>query len=354
VTGSLTDARELHTATLLTQGAQNGEVLVTGGFGVKGFLDSTELYDPSTGTWSPSGSLVNAVDAQTATLLNNGKVLIAGGFSGVAPVANAELWNPNSGKWSNTGFMTTGRGGQTATLLPNGQVLAAGGGGPSGEILTSAELYTPGNGRWAATGSMNTGRLAGSAALLPNGNVLVTGGQDSSGNPLASSELFSLDTDLNLVMPADKTVNATSPAGAIVNYKPNVNDENTATTSLNCSPPSGSTFPVGDTTVTCTATDTDGDLNSPAQGTMIVHVLGAAAQVAALETEVIGVGTGTSLADKLAAVASDLASNDTTDACGTLDAFINEVRAQAGASIPGALAGKLISAALRIERVIGC
>ena len=51
-TGSLNIARVYHTATLLP----NGKVLVTGGRGYNyEALNSAELYDPATGTWSITG-----------------------------------------------------------------------------------------------------------------------------------------------------------------------------------------------------------------------------------------------------------------------------------------------------------
>jgi hypothetical protein len=49
----MNNGRYLHTASVLT----NGKVLVTGGYGYSGDLNSVELYDPSTGTWTITGRM---------------------------------------------------------------------------------------------------------------------------------------------------------------------------------------------------------------------------------------------------------------------------------------------------------
>ena len=64
----------------------------------------------------------------TATLLPSGKVLVAGGFNTMAPLSSAELYDPTTGTWAPTGSMTDARAFYTATLLPSGKVLVAGGG----------------------------------------------------------------------------------------------------------------------------------------------------------------------------------------------------------------------------------
>jgi hypothetical protein len=75
MTGSMTTARENHTATLLP----NGKVMVTGGDNHSVYLSSSEIYDPATGLWAATGALNTGRAYHKATLLPDGKVLIAEG-----------------------------------------------------------------------------------------------------------------------------------------------------------------------------------------------------------------------------------------------------------------------------------
>jgi uncharacterized delta-60 repeat protein len=80
----------------------------------------------------------------------------------------------------------------------------------------------------------------------------------------------------------------------------------------------------------------------------------AAEQLAALALAVVGVGPGTSLADKVRKAQTSLAAGNESGACTTLGAFIREVGAQSGKSIPEPMATSLVSDANRIRTTLGC
>jgi len=186
-TGSMTVLGP-HTATLLS----DGRVLMTGGCSPKGcgsnVLASAELYDPSTGTFGPTASMTTARSGAGATRLADGRVLIAGGCAAwicttSEQLLSAELYDPETGTFSPTGSMTV-VGPHTVALLSDGRVLALGG------YNGIADLYDPNTGAFARTSSMTTARTSPSATLLSDGRVLVAGGYDASEKVLASAEIY--------------------------------------------------------------------------------------------------------------------------------------------------------------------
>jgi hypothetical protein len=237
LTGRMMRPRTGHSATLLP----NGRVLIAGGetdpasYPASG---TAELYDPATGTFSPTGVMLQAQWDNSATLLPNGKVLITGGTTGstsccpiaafpelydpstgsftaagayatlgavaetnglvavsatalrdgrvlVASEPAAELYDPVMDVFSRTGTMTTGGplgtpqyiGGRTGTLLHDGRVLLVGGEHEDFGRFATAELYDASSGVFTATGSMAFVRDSHAATLLDDGRVLITGGE---------------------------------------------------------------------------------------------------------------------------------------------------------------------------------
>jgi hypothetical protein len=205
-TGSMTVSRSGHTATRLP----DGRVLIAGGvqdFGpgtvpIQGpGVASAEIYDPVSGTFTSTGSMSEGRSGHTATLLVDGTVFITGTDN------TAELFSPGTETFSVVGELLTPRCGATATLRNDSTVLVAGGRACSSHITSraTAELFAPESGGFVATGSLITARDGHTATLLVDGTVLITGGAThifkcyggpggggclTSTNVLSSAELF--------------------------------------------------------------------------------------------------------------------------------------------------------------------
>lgn len=161
-----------------------------------------------------------------------------------------------------------------------------------------------------------------------------------------------------LSVPAGVVADATGCAGAAITYDVSAVDDTDPAPGVSCSPASGTSFPIGITTVQCTATDAAGNA---AAASFTVTVRGAVDQLNDLIARVQDLnakqGIVNSLDAKLQAAreALDAArAGDASSACGKLEAFSNEVRAQSGQAITEADAEFLIAAASRIAAVICC
>jgi len=211
-TGPMGATRQSHAATLLA----DGRVLVVGGLtsdtseadagGSTGpttfilaatganVLKTAELYDPASGTFSPTGSMIDPRHQFTATLLVDGQVLVlGGGGEAYSSRTSAELYDPGTGTFARTGSMAKARWLHTATRLVDGRVLIAGGRSPNDRTLASVEIYDPASGSFSTVGPLAESRQQHTATLLADGRVLIAGGytQDQdSWNVLASTEIF--------------------------------------------------------------------------------------------------------------------------------------------------------------------
>ena len=104
---------------------------------------------------------------------------------------------------------------------------------------------------------------SGSAFAVGSTNVRCTA-TDAAGNMAEGTfAVVVMDTTSPLVVvPASITVEATSPAGAIVTFTVSASDLASGALTPVCAPPSGSLFAVGTLTVACTATDGSGNVGT--------------------------------------------------------------------------------------------
>jgi len=153
-TWSATGGAGITTLNVITPRLSSGEVLVTSGFISGNRAESAAaLYDPSTGQFTYLNGPCRCA-AFNGALLKTGEVLVAGGtivvpgnpYPSYQTIKSAELWDPSTQAWTTTGNLNGSRSGQSMTVLQNGEVLVAGGSQStknSGVILATAELYKP-------------------------------------------------------------------------------------------------------------------------------------------------------------------------------------------------------------------
>jgi hypothetical protein len=123
----------------------------------------------------------------------------------------------------------------------------------------------------AATASDNVSSGTGLAitsnapAAFPLGMTLVTWtATDAAGNSSSASQLVTVvdDDPPTITVPDNVAVTATGPNGAVVVYQATAQDAIEGPINPSCAPVSGSTFPIGTTSVVCTATDAAGNTAS--------------------------------------------------------------------------------------------
>jgi len=162
-------------------------------------------------------------------------------------------------------------------------------------------------------------------------------------------------------VPADIVV-TTDPlqSTAVVTFAVTAMAVDGSAAAVSCSPPSGSAFPIGTTTVSCVGTDAYGNVGT-ASFTVTVHGI---VQLIAIDISQIQSftlakpGITISFDVKLQAILATARAGNITAACSELQAFINEVNAQtqppASKPLTPAQASQLLAAANQIKTVLGC
>ena len=178
---------------------------------------------------------------------------------------------------------------------------------------------------------------------------------DESGNSASALQsVLVRDVEAPSISGADISVDATNRFGAIVNYV-TISSDNVAVVEVSCSRQSGSMFPAGRTTVTCTASDAAGN---HASASFIVTVRGAAEQLVALigfmEDLDLSNGAANPMLNQLRHALADI-QDENGVSCKKIDDFIRlltERRKSSEISAPEV--SEILADARRIQAVLGC
>jgi len=232
---------------------------------------SPALANQTVEATGPSGAAVNftttATDAVDATPTVNcnpaSGTTYPLGVTTVQCTATDDAGNSAQGSFTVTVRDTTAP--TFSPALANQTVEAT---GPSGAAVnftaTATDAVDP-------TPTVNCNPASGTTYPLGVTTVQCTATDDAGNSRQGSFTVTVRDTTAPTFSPAlaNQTVEATSPSGAAVNFTATATDAVDATPTVNCNPASGSAYPLGVTTVQCTATD---DAGNSRQGSFTVTV----------------------------------------------------------------------------------
>jgi hypothetical protein len=140
-------------------------------------LNTSELYDSVSDSWSPTASMESARMGHAIAALPNGIVVVAGGYSlnsgDIEFVDTAEAYDVSVDAWSPIASMNVHRG-YISAAVAEGRVYVFG-----GFTRSDGEVYDPTTDNWAAIAPMSTDRDA-YAAVTVGGNIYVMGGRSYS------------------------------------------------------------------------------------------------------------------------------------------------------------------------------
>lgn len=125
--------------------------------------------------------------------------------------------------------------------------------------------------------------------------VMCTAGDDSGNMVMDIFDIIVEDTTPPVLsgMPSDGTVEATSGAGAVYVFSdPTATDIADLSPSVGCIPASGSTFPLGITTVTCTATDDSSNTDEDTFNVTVVDTTPPVISLSGFDPVFVEIGSG--------------------------------------------------------------
>jgi hypothetical protein len=242
----------------------------TGGISNNVFPGTVVVAINKGGVWLSGGTSGPWSFGDYGAQLGNIQVTVPCGSNGITQIITVDLQagistngkslNPDSQHLS---FTITG-GANAASCIPADNTppvlslpvdITAEASGPTGAVV----FYSGASATDNLDGPVPVTCTPASGATYPLGPTTVTcSASDSHGNTgTGSFNITVVDTTApNVTVPANITAEATGPSGAAVNFSASATDLVDGVITPTCSPASGSIFPLGETTVNCSATDT--------------------------------------------------------------------------------------------------
>lgn len=160
-------------------------------------LNTTEVYDPATETWSPFAPMPTP-RYRLSTSVVAGKIYAIGGTTGSSVLPTVEIYNPVTNTWTSKASMPTPRQ-HLSTSVVDGRIYAIGGVEEtlvwgSRTILPTVEVYDPVADTWSPKASLPTARAMLSTSVIDR-KIYAIGGVRGTNAAFVTTEVY--DPDAN-------------------------------------------------------------------------------------------------------------------------------------------------------------
>jgi N-acetylneuraminic acid mutarotase len=164
--------------------ARNGLIYLFGG-AFSGILSTVQVYNTTANTWTTKTPLPVGVWMAAAVTADNGEIYVFGGSSSGAfyTYNGTQVYDPDADTWSTGADVPTGKCEFGAVKASNGLIYTIG--GSNGTVLSSVEVYNPATDTWITKASMPAPKLEFGATVGPDNKIYIIGGGTSLWNDQA-------------------------------------------------------------------------------------------------------------------------------------------------------------------------
>jgi Kelch motif protein len=196
-TSSWSNGPELNTGRFWHESAvtANGELIVIGGLNVsQGALASCEVYRD--GNWVEFSPLPMSLARFAVVTLDDGTLLVIGGHDGKMKTGSSRVFKLVDDEWTEISSMNKGRGYFSGALLPDGRVIVIGGFSVHGQPdHMDGEIYDPETDEWTLISNMAFPRHNHATVVTGDDIVVIGGSNCDTGGCHSGIEVYDIEND---------------------------------------------------------------------------------------------------------------------------------------------------------------
>jgi len=174
-------------------GVVDNKIYVFGGANSSGVLNTVEMYDPTSDTWTAKTPMPTARRMPACGVVDN-KIYVIGGEASGTAYGTVEVYDPLTDSWETKASMPTPRSGHAIGVVKE-KIYAIGGNCIDWTAITTVEEYDPTTDSWQTKTDMPTARFWLTVAVTNDSLLYAIGGGEDDFYGFSTVEVYDPLTD---------------------------------------------------------------------------------------------------------------------------------------------------------------